>query len=236
MKIGYIISVPKASLIYEKPIALRSQRGRALSQRAVQACPAVNDFERRTFEVPAPYNLRLRCSKAGDDFILEAINPGTRLDEDLILDHIFLMEPGFWRSPNRPVLQIKCPYLFVTDDDAYLTQSPPFLDYKQDRWPGVVTTARFAFGVWPRVLSWAFEWHDISKDLIIKRGEPWFYVMFETTNPSEEVELVEAVDTPELKQYRASLEDVVKFVSNPFALKDRARERRPEKLLKVKNE
>jgi hypothetical protein len=86
------------------------------------------------------------------------------------------------------------------------------------------------------VLSWAFEWHELSKDLVLRKGEPWFYVMFEGKNPSEPIELLEAVDTPELQKYKASLEDVVKFVSNPFSLKDRARERRPEKLLKVADE
>jgi hypothetical protein len=235
MQVGYLITAPKASLIYEKPISIRGVRSKALSTRAVQACPAVNDFERRTFFVPMPYNLRLRCSKIGNEFMLEAINPGTRLDEDLVLDHVFLMEPDFWRSANFPVLQIKCPYLFVCDDEAYLTQMPPFLDYKGDRWPGVVTTGRFQFDLWPRTLSWAFEWHDLAKDLILKKGEPWFYIMFEGTNPSEPIELVEAMETPELQSYRASLEDVVKFVSNPFNLKDRARERRPAKLLRVLN-
>jgi hypothetical protein len=233
MKVGYLITATKASLIYERPISLKSQRTAPLSQRAVQACPAVNDYERTTFVIKAPYNLRLRCTKKGNDFMLEAISPGTRLDEDLIQDHIFLMEPNFWRDPHAPVLQIKCPYLFVCDDEAFLTQMPPFLDYKGDRWPGLVTTGRFQFDIWPRVLSWAFEWHDLSRDLTLKKGEPWFYVRFEGAKPSEPVELVRAVDTPELQKYRSSLEDVVKFVSNPFGLKDRAKERRPAKLLTV---
>jgi hypothetical protein len=233
MDVGYLITAPKASLIYEKPVSLRSRRVKALSQRAVQACPAVNDFERKTFEIPVPYNIRLRCTKNEKEFMSEAISPGTRLDEDLIRDHVFLMEPDFWRDPNIPVLQMKCPYLFICDEEAYLTQSPPFLDYKRDRWPGLVVTGRFQFDVWPRVLSWAFEWYDLSKDLILRKGEPWFYVMFEGSKPSESIELLEAIDTPDLQKYRASLEDVVKFVSNPFSLKDRARERRPEKLLRV---
>jgi hypothetical protein len=224
MKVGYLIAAHKASLIYEKPVSLRTHRGRALSQRAVQACPAVNDFERKTFVVPVPYNIRLRCTRNGDDFMLEAISSGTRLDDDLIHDHVVLMEPTFWRDPNNPVLQMKCPYLFICDEEAYMTQCPPFLDYKKDRWPGVVTTGRFQFDIWPRVLSWAFEWHELSKDLVLRKGEPWFYVMFEGKNPSEQIELLEAVDTPELQKYKASLEDVVKFVSNPFSLKDRARE------------
>jgi hypothetical protein len=168
--------------------------------------------------------------------MLEAINPGTRLDEDLIRDHVFLMEPDFWREDNVPVLQMKCPYLFVCDEQAFLTQMPPFLYYKKNRWPGVLSTGRFQFDVWPRVLSWAFEWHDLSSDLILRKGEPWFYVMFEGATPGDPLELVEAVDTPELQKYRASLEDVVKFVSNPLSLADRAKDRRPEKLLRVTNE
>jgi hypothetical protein len=45
--------------------------------------------------------------------------------------------------------------------------------------------------VWPRMHMWALEWHDLSKDLTLKRGEPLFYVRFETTDPSSAVRLFE---------------------------------------------
>lgn len=231
IKIGFLVTTERASLIYDDPTVLRRSRKQALSIRAVQACPAVNDFEKRSLVVAMPYNLRLRCIKHNDEYALEAIAPGTRIDEDLLRDHVMLMEPQFWRDPSKPVIQIKAPYLTVCDEQAYVTQTPPFLDYKGDRWPGTVVTGRFRFDYWPRTLSWAFEWCDISKDLVLKKGEPWFYLLFEHDNPDRDIQFVRAKDTKELKAYREALTDVVKFVSNPFSLKERAMQRRPAKLL-----
>ena len=235
VKIGYLISIDRASLIYGAPQLLKNSRSKAISSRAVQACPAVNDFERRCLVVDVPYNLRLRCKKIDDKFSLEAISPGTRIDEDLLRDHVMLMEPQFWRDADKPVIQIKAPYVTISDETAYLTQTPPFMDFKGDRWPGVVTTGRFRFDYWPRTLSWAFEWHDLSKDLVLKKGEPWFYLTFEHDDPDRDLEFVEAINTPELIAYRESLTDVVKFVFNPFGLKERALERRPPVLLKERS-
>ncbi len=232
VKIGYVITADRASLIYAEPKVLRKQRSQALSVRAVQACPAVNDFEKRCLVVEMPYNLKLRCIKNNDEFSLQAISPGTRIDEDILRDHVTLMEPNFWRDPSKPVIQIKAPYLTVADEPAFMTQTGPFLDYKGNRWPGTVVVGRFRFDYWPRTLSWAFEWSDITKDLVLKKGEPWFYLLFEHADPDREIEFVKAEDTRELKEYRDTLADVVKFVSNPFSLKDRAVERRPKILLK----
>ena len=79
--------------------------------------------------------------------------------------------------------------------------------------------------------SWAFEWHDPRQDLVLRRGEPWFYCRFETTGVSRHVRLVEAALTPELKQYFSGLTGVVNYVSGTFTLFDVARQRRPARLL-----
>ena len=77
----------------------------------------------------------------------------------------------------------------------------------------------------------SIELHDLSKDLILKRGEPLFYVRFETEDPSTLVRLVEAEKTPELESYIRQITDVTNFVNQSFQLFKTAKERRPEKLL-----
>jgi hypothetical protein len=81
------------------------------------------------------------------------------------------------------------------------------------------------------VLSWAFEWHEIDKDLELQRGDPWFYCHFETTDPSQHVRLVEATLTPQLQAYLAGMEGVVNYVSRTFSIFPIAQERRPAQLL-----
>lgn len=39
---------------------------------------------------------------------------------------------------------------------------------------------------------WAFECHDTSKDLILKRGEPLFYCQFDSFVPPRTIKLIQA--------------------------------------------
>ena len=45
---------------------------------------------------------------------------------------------------------------------------------------------------------WAFEWQQTEKDSMLRRGEPLFYVHFETRDLARAVQLAEAVRTAEL--------------------------------------
>ncbi|MFN3232902.1 MAG: hypothetical protein ACE363_12210 [Alphaproteobacteria bacterium] len=232
VKIGWIVDAPRASFLYSEPKAVKAQRSIPLSARAVQACPAINEIERRLFEVPFPFDLHLSYERDGDDHNLFAVPEGTRLDDELVPHHVFLMKPEHWRAPTSPVIQIRAPYVFVADERVYINQLPPFLDRRSARWPGIMTAGRFPIDVWPRILSWGFEWTNPEEDLVFRRGDPWFYVQFETEHPDQRVELVPAENTPELQEYRRGLSDVVKYTSNTFSLFDTAQMRRPAQLLK----
>jgi len=53
-------------------------------------------------------------------------------------------------------------------------------------------------------------------------------------NPEDEIELVQAENTPELQEYRRGISEVVKYTSNSFGLFSNAKQRRPDSLLKEK--
>ena len=234
-KVGWFIdeNIP-ATFIFPEPKPVKNSRELPLSNRAVQACPAVNFLERRYFQVNFPFDIGLSYEYVNGSHNLLVINEKTRIDDDLINRFVVLMEPKFWRDKNYPTLQLKCPYVFISDDEIYMTQLPPFLSYKYNQLPGTVVAGRFPINIWPRVLSYGFEWVDKKKDLIFKKGDPWFYVFFETSNPEDSIQMVQADNTPELKEYRRGLSEVVKFTSNSFGLFETAKERRPSKLLKEK--
>ena len=198
---------------------------------AVQACPAVNQVESRYFEVTCPFDLRLRCEKKDSNFEIYSVPEGTRIDEELIKKNLNLMPIDSWRNEERPVIQIECPYAFITDDDIYLTQLSPFLNFNSSYWPGTLISGRFNITNWPRTLSWAFEWHDLSHDLILKRNKPWFYVFFESDNPEDTYKLVEAEYTDDLRKFKNSMLQTPRFISNTFSLFRTAKNRRPKKLL-----
>jgi hypothetical protein len=78
---------------------------------------------------------------------------------------------------------------------------------------------------------WAFEWHEPAKDLVLRRGEPLFYVQFEGTDPARPVQVVEAERTAELQAYMETLSGVVNYVNQTFSLFKAAEAARPKKLL-----
>ena len=65
---------------------------------------------------------------------------------------------------------------------------------------------------------WAFEWHDIEKELRLSRGEPLFYCQFETIPQNRPIQLVESARTPELNAYLEHISGAVNFVNQTFSL------------------
>jgi hypothetical protein len=102
------------------------------------------------------------------------------------------VHPDEWRHPQRPIIQVMTPLFFVSDAPVWPTQLPAFYHRPTPSLPGIMLGGRFPIHVWPRELVWAFEWHDINADLIIHRGDPWFYLNFETQDPSRHIRLLEA--------------------------------------------
>ena len=232
VRVGWLLEENRpGNFIYSTPKAVTLSRNKPPSHMAVQSCPAVNELERRYFEVDSPFDLRLRCEKKEEEFEIYAVPDGTRVDDDLIKQNLNLMPRNTWRNQNNPVIQIDCPYAFISDDNVYLTQLPPFLNFNSNYWPGNIIAGRFNITNWPRTLSWAFEWHDFSKDLILKRNTPWFYVYFESENPKDGFKLIEAEYTDELKKFKHSMTETTRYISNTFSLFKTAKVRRPKKLL-----
>lgn len=234
--VGWLIDAEEAEFIYEAPHPVSKDRIAPLSSKAVQNCPAVNTFEARCYEVPVPFDLRLRCRTGTDGTpALMRVPEGSSVEAPAAKKIVMIMPAESWRSPDRPVVQIQSPYLFLADELVYINQLPPVFHYPDPPRPGVQVCGRFPIDVWPRKLAWAMEWVDQSKDLVLKRGEPWFYVTFETPDPSRGLRLIEAASTPELEEYRRGVKSVVSYVSQAFSLFPTARSRRPKKLL-VKRE
>jgi len=231
ISVGWIVDPKFGEFAFDSPTSLKESRTKPLSNRAIQACPAVNQLERRVFEINCPFNIHLEIEKNNNKFDLFIVDDGTRLDEDLIRNFVTLMSPDIWRNPDIPVLQIAMPYFFICDENCYMTQLPPYMEMTHRKWPGLMTSGRFPITNWPRVLNWAFEWTDTSNSLRLKRGDPMFYVTFETEFPDRPIKLVRAKRTKDLEEFRKGIEGMPKFVSNTFKIMETAKERRPKNLL-----
>jgi hypothetical protein len=114
---------------------------------------------------------------------------------------------------------------------VFISQVSPFMHYARDPIPGTIFGGRFPINVWPRRLLWAFEWHDIQKPLILRRGEPLYYVTFETAPQDRAIQVVETDVTPELRAYLDMISGTANYVNQTFSLFKAAEERRPRKLV-----
>ena len=233
--IGWYIEEAQGKFVFPKPMPLFKSRNSALSNRAVQSCPAVNELERDYIVLKNPFNIRLRCLKRGDSYDLHVVEQGTRIDDDLISHFVFLMEPKIWRNINFPVIQIKIPYFFICDEPCYMTQLAPYMSKNFLKWPGLFIAGRIPINVWPRILNWAFEWTNLDEDLTLKRGDDLCYLYFETENLRTKPNLFEIENTSKLQEYRRGIAATPKFMSNTFSLFETALERRPKKTFGEKN-
>lgn len=234
VKIGWFLyPSTKAGVIYEPPRRVKSHDTRREVAKSAGRCPAVINLETRYFEVLSPISLHLefRRDKDGRPGVVNKLGKKSGVRNSTLNKWLFFTAEHEWRYPDRPTLQLKLPYTFVTDEPVYISQIAPFMHYSPNPWPGTIFGGRFPADIWPRPLMWAFEWHDIEKPLIIKRGDPLFYVHFESRNPVRSIQLVEAAVTEQLEGYLNHISGVVSHVNQTFSLFEAASRVRPESLL-----
>ncbi len=232
--VGWLLNNKKAGVLFDDPQRIRSAGGNREHAKSAARCPAVVNLESRYFVVKCPFDMRLRFERdsAGKARLRNAAGEASPVRANKLSEMVKLVNEVEWRYPDRPTIQIQTPYLFIADEPVFISQLPPFFDYLTDPWPGTLFGGRFPLHVWPRPLMWAFEWRDLKKELILRRGDPWFYVTFETVPADRPVTLVETEMTPELEEYTAQINGAVNFVNQTFSLFKTAEKRRPKKLLK----
>ena len=232
IEVGWVLDAPKAGFIWEGPRKLTRLSGRTQHAKGVSLCPAANDHDSRIWEIPCPIDINIRfVMQDGKIGIVTLDGDDASIRSKHLNQLCVIVDRKEWRHPDRPLIQFVTPYSFVSDAPVYVTQQPPYYHYPATPWPGILIGGRFPIDVWPRGLVWAFEWFDISKPITIKRGDPWFYVTFETEDPSRRIRLIEAEMTPELREYTNGLAGVTNYVNQTYDLFETARSRRPATLL-----
>jgi hypothetical protein len=234
VRVGWLLAQQKAGILYDDPERIRSVEANRDHAKSASRCPAVLNLETRYFVVKCPISLQVGFARDenGKPQLKNRLGQKSPVRASKLNELVNLAPEAEWRYKDRPTIQIKTPYLFLADEPVYISQLPPFMHYLQTPWPGTLFGGRFPIHVWPRQLMWAFEWHDISKDLILRRGDPWFYVGFETIPPDRAISLVEAEMTPELEAYTEQISAAVNYVNQTFSLFKSAERRRPKTLLK----
>lgn len=236
--IGWLLAPGESHLIFAPPRRLKhiSGKGSRTHAKSVSSCPAVLGLESRLFEVLCPFDLTLEMGES--DFgepDVRNLDGAMSSVRDHALSHLIVVHPREeWRSPDLPLMQLRLPYIFVADEPVYMSQVPPFQHYSTTPLPGLMVPGRFPINVWPRTLTWAFEWHDTGAPLALRRGDPLFYLMFEVFPQSRPIQLIEAERTPELEAYLQEIQGVVSYLNQTFSLFKSAEKIRPSRLVQPK--
>ena len=234
--VGWFLTSDKGAVLFDAPERLGSRQVNRSHAKSAGRCPAVIQMESRYFVVNCPYDIHIgfKRDEKGKAVLVNRAGVASPVRGSKLGEIVTLVAEAEWRHADRPTVQMVLPYCFIADEPVYLTQLGCFAHYRADPLPGTIFGGRFPVHVWPRPLMWAFEWHDVAKDIVLKRGEPLFYVQFEGEGPERPVQMVEAERTVELAAYLEKLSGVVNYVSQTFSLFKAAEAMRPARLLRPK--
>jgi hypothetical protein len=232
--VGWFLAHQKSGIVYYPPERVRGAEKNKSHAKSASSCPAVINLESRYFMIRCPFDLNLAFARDSEG------KPGLRnLNGDMsgirankLREKIHMTPEHEWRYPGVPTLQLQLPYVFIADEPVYVSQVSPFMHYQRDPLPGTIFGGRYPINVWPRPLMWAFEWHDLDKPLKVTRGDPLFYVGFETLPQDRSVVVTEAEVTQELQDYMDLISGAVNYVNQTFSLFEAAEARRPETLVR----
>jgi len=174
------------SLVWEKPERLSSSINNQYKKSSVKLCWASNDFLKRTFVIKSPFDIHLSYRSDDKKIILQQEDSSISESAYNNLFHNDLKE-----YTDYPVIQMGTRYVFMCDKPCTITLTPPFhnLGYGDYTSNTRMFSGTFNIYDWQRTLSYGIEWLDTKKDLIIKTGQPLFYITFNTENLEDDFEL-----------------------------------------------
>ena len=236
LTVGWFLASDKGAVLYDPPERVMIRPPNKTNAKSASRCPAVIQLESRYFMVKCPFDIQIGFGRddKGKAVLVNRAGGASTIRGNKLGEVLSLVAEAEWRYPDRPTIQLALPYCFIADELVYISQIGTFAHYRKDPLPGTIFGGRFPLNIWPRPLMWAFEWHEPQKDIILKRGEPLFYVQFEAEGPDRPVQVVEAERTPELQKYLEQIGGVVNYVNQTFGLFKAAESIRPKKLLTPK--
>ena len=234
VQVGWFLNQRKGGIVYFPPERVRSVDMNRTHAKSASRCPAVINMESRYFVVRCPFDLNLAFvrDKDGKPAMRNLNGDRSGIRANKLREKVHLAAEHEWRYPGVPTLQLQLPYVFIADEPVYMSQVAPFMHYAKVPLPGTIFGGRFPINVWPRPLMWAFEWVDPDKPLVVNRGDPLFYVTFETVPQDRSVVVSEVELTDELNDYMELISGAVNYVNQTFSLFEAAEARRPATLVR----
>jgi hypothetical protein len=180
----------------------------------VATCPAVLQYEQRVLVVRSPYTFKIRCDRKNERFLFQPVYPFTQVNEGSIRKLIKFEPTTSWRGKDIPLLQLTLPYVFFSDVPVYINQVDPTNTKSSKNW--ALVQGRFNIYDWHRPINWSVEWVETTNDLIVRRGDPLFQLIFETNSPESSVEFIYQDMTDKLRKSVDASTGVTQLVKGTF--------------------
>jgi len=199
-KIGWCLCADDARIAFDPParyIPPKDASGKGLG---FLSCPAVRSYFDGIFFVSAPFSIRLRYVKEDGFISIKPVYPFTSISEAKFPEFVTIEPRETWRNSHTVALQFSSPYLFFADSHATIEQfHPSLVPTSAMNWR--VIPGKFDIYSWQRPLNWAIEWDTNLGDLVIRPGEPLYFIKFlDLQNGDGTVELVECEMTQAIQE------------------------------------
>ena len=185
-------------------------------------CPAVSNFHKKFFVIRSPFDLELNYDRKGGE---------VKISEDQkFYDRFVSWRRTEYGEHERPLFSFLFQYMFVADEPVWIELYPAFLHGEPNNTRLISGT--FDIYNWQRPVDFSFEVLDDQKPIMVKRGQPLFYVRFLSNKLNDDFKLQEIEWTDELlKLYkRCSPQNWVEGLS--WKLMKAGNRHRPKKLIK----
>jgi hypothetical protein len=169
-------------------------------------CPSVVDYCKNTYVVRCPYDITISHDTVRDSFYTDS------LGDDWMKQTFFPRFPI--RKDNKTIsacITLRIKYLFVADEDLEIEVSdvpiiatPLTANIKII--PGIMNIHK-----WVRPVDFTFEIQDLTKPLVLRRGDPLFAVRFKT---EETIKMTHIEMTDDLKNVALACTISRNFVPN----------------------
>lgn len=179
IKIGYVQGL-KTGMGDQVPVDLLYYEPERV-ENIIPFCPAHVNYGKNSFIFKSPYDFKIFHNH--EKFPYDPIQfdfDKTSIKENIIWDIFHIYPESGWRNPNMPIVQMKINMAFLADEDIEIELKSPERSPKWTQMPGTYIDGSFNIYEWQRRISWGFEWHDTSKPIEVKRGDPLLEIKFNT--------------------------------------------------------
>ena len=185
-------------------------------------CPANKQFLKNFWMIRSPFDVELNINRKDDTC---RINQNQRF-----FDAFIFVRWGQYTETDLMSVSFSFQYMFVADEPVWIELYPAFLHGEPNNTRLISGT--FDIYNWQRPVDFSFEVLDDQKPIMVKRGQPLFYVRFLSNKLNDDFKLQEIEWTDELlKLYkRCSPQNWVEGLS--WKLMKAGNRHRPKKLIK----